>query len=104
MKLYQKVRVNFVRNLEGAYVSEISGSVKTLDQGHLHSLLPLETNLSRLGIEPGSPAQACVTNKEGAGVSANEFLRMLEQSNEKLALQLQGLPAAKTPNLPSRGD
>ena len=51
---------------------------------------------------------ACVSDKEGAGVSANEFLRLLEQSkaqasarwavvlgdNEKLNLQLQGLPAA----------
>jgi len=51
---------------------------------------------------------ACVSDKEGAGVSANEFLRLLEQSkaqasarwavvlgdNEKLTLQLQGLPAA----------
>jgi hypothetical protein len=51
---------------------------------------------------------ACVTDKEGTGVSANEFLRLLEQTkaqasarwavvlgdNEKLNLQLQGLPAA----------
>jgi hypothetical protein len=55
-----------------------------------------------------SSRDACVSDKEGAGISASEFLRTLEQSkahaaarwavvladNEKLALQLQGLPAA----------
>ncbi len=54
---------------------------------------------------------ASVIDKEGAGVTANEFLRMLEQSkahaaarwavvladNEKLALQLQGLQTAVCP-------
>jgi len=55
-----------------------------------------------------SSRDACVSDKEGAGISASEFLRTLDQSkahaaarwavvladNEKLALQLQGLPAA----------
>ncbi len=55
-----------------------------------------------------SSRDASVIDKEGAGVTANEFLRMLEQSkahaaarwavvladNEKLALQLQGLQTA----------
>jgi hypothetical protein len=55
-----------------------------------------------------SSRDASVVDKEGAGVIVNEFLRLLEQckahaaarwavvlaDNEKLALQLQGLPAA----------